>query len=310
MPSLQANSSPLVAILMCTYNGETYLHEQVDSFYAQTYKNWELWVSDDGSSDATLNIISDYKKRDGHLIHVCNGPQSGFSKNFLSVLEKAESSAKYFAFSDQDDIWNTDKIERAVKWLETIPPDIPALYCSRTELVDSNGMSIGFSPLHTKPADIRNALIENIASGNSMVFNQPARKLILTSRSPFFHDWWAYLIVCAAGGIVYYDPNPSLLYRQHQRNTIGTDKGLGATLKRLLQLWKGKDSHWISLNIAALSDASSHITSDSLNIINQFKTTRELSFAARLLGSIKMKLYKQTRRGTISYFIQIVLKRI
>ena len=97
---------PHVAILMCTLNGERFLKEQLDSFTTQTHQDWTLWVSDDGSTDQTLEILRATQAEWGaDRLKIVEGPRKGFARNFLSLACRAEIEAEYFAFSDQDDVW-------------------------------------------------------------------------------------------------------------------------------------------------------------------------------------------------------------
>lgn len=195
---------PRVAILLCTYHGQHYLAEQLESFAAQSHKNWEVWASDDGSQDETHAILKAHQEKwpEGRLsIHF--GPAEGFAANFLSLTCKASIEADYYAYSDQDDVWEADKLERAVRWLETIPPNMPALYCGRTRLVDADNNEIGLSPLFSKLPSFANALMQNIGGGNTMVFNNAARALLREAGEDtpvITHDWWAYMVVSGCGG--------------------------------------------------------------------------------------------------------------
>lgn len=190
---------------MGTRNGAEYLSEQLDSFRKQTYKNWSLWASDDGSTDQTREIIGDFiasPEINGSLLY---GPQQGFCANFMSLVANPEIQAAYYAFSDQDDVWLEDKLARAVDWLQTLDEAIPAVYCSRTRLTDSTGKVTGFSPDYRKAPGFGNSLLQNIASGNTMVFNHRARELLMKAQgAPIVaHDWSLYQIVAACGGQVF-----------------------------------------------------------------------------------------------------------
>src|SRR5207253_1787714 len=99
---------------------------------------------------------------------VRNGPANGVCANFLSLATDPAIDADYFAFSDQDDVWYRDKLRRALTWLATVPGDVPALYCGRTELMSIDGRSYGLSPLFTRPPTFRNALVQNLGGGNTM----------------------------------------------------------------------------------------------------------------------------------------------
>ena len=126
---------PHVAVLMATYNGAEFLSEQLDSLAVQTHGNWRLWVSDDGSADATIDILRRYQKvwREDRLI-LLSGPGRGFQANFLELTARPDISADYYAWSDQDDVWLPEKLARALERLEHLGPDRPALYCGRTIL--------------------------------------------------------------------------------------------------------------------------------------------------------------------------------
>src|SRR5262249_21670001 len=140
------------------------------------------------------------------------GPRLGVTANFLSLAADPTIDAEYFALSDQDDVWHADKLSRAVAWLAGRPHATPALYCGRTALMTEDGRCYQLSPLFRRPPGFRNALVQNIGGGNTMVFNRAAKKLVETAgRQPVVvHDWWIYQLISAAGGDVFYDRNPVL----------------------------------------------------------------------------------------------------
>ena len=149
-----------VAILMCTRNGEAFLGQQLESIADQTHTNWRLFVSDDGSTDQTKEILKRFAETHYQSTTIRNGPGKGVCVNFLSLATDPSIDADYFAFSDQDDVWHEDKLHRALTWLATISGDVPGLYCGRTELVSTDGRSYGLSPLFTRPPTFRNALVQ------------------------------------------------------------------------------------------------------------------------------------------------------
>jgi len=222
------DNHPTIAILLCTMQGQSYLPEQLESILWQTYKFWTIWASDDGSSDGTHSILADYQRRLGEgRLSIHSGPAEGFVANFLSLTCNAKISANYYAFADQDDVWEQDKLLRAVQWLGTIPVHTPALYCSRTCNVDVNNQCIGYSRLFLKRPSFANALVQSIGGGNTMVFNDAARNLLHAAGADVnvvAHDWWAYLVVSGHGGQVFYDARPNVRYRQH-----GANRGWGQT---------------------------------------------------------------------------------
>ena len=115
----EPHSSPLICILMSTYNGGKFLSEQLESIDNQTHKNWRLVISDDGSSDNTLTIAKQFQDKWGSdRLEIRQGPQQGFCQNFLSMACDNTIRAGLYAFSDQDDIWMPDKLERAVRYFD------------------------------------------------------------------------------------------------------------------------------------------------------------------------------------------------
>lgn len=303
-----------VAIFMCTYNGEQYLDEQLQSFEQQTYSNWTLYVSDDGSKDRTLEILKLYQVKWGeHRLIIINGPQKGFAANFLSITCNQTFTADYYAYSDQDDIWHSDKILRSINKLQPKCDEIALLYCSRTQLIDNHKSTIGYSALFTKHPDFRNALVQNIAGGNTMVFNNALRNLVIAAGAEvnvILHDWWLYIIATACGGQVIYDITPSLLYRQHDQNLVGSNSGVIARLKRLKLLFKGQYRQWNNENIFALNRLKGQITENNLKILEQFQYARHSGFFVRLFSFMRIGLYRQTRIGTLSLILAMAFNRM
>ena len=282
-----------LTILMATYNGEKFLKEQLNSFNRQTYQNWELWVSDDGSTDETLEILRAFSEESGHSVVVSNGPKSGFVANFLSLTCNCNSGSKFFAFSDQDDIWNNDKLENAVQFLESVPDNVPALYCSRTEIVDQFALPTNpatYSPLMKLSPSFSNALVQSIAGGNTMVINRAAKKLLEEFGGVISvpsHDWWLYLIVTGVGGVVFYDPRPSLLYRQHHKNIVGSNRSFIGLFSRLVnffffffQVFNNKNVYYLCKNISKL-------TPENQSRLLLFKKAKEEKGLSGLVSLVK-----------------------
>lgn len=212
-----------VAVLLSTYNGDKYLNEYLDSLNGQTCSDITLFVRDDGSSDKTLQLLlkksqelSNYK-----FLLLPSLDHLGAAQSFFNLLDKAGDDFNYYAFSDQDDIWLPTKISSAVNKLEPIPGNIPALYCSRLEYVDEDLNHLQWSKV-PRSIGFGNAVVENIASGCTIVMNKSARKLILSSPNLncLMHDWWCYLTVSCFGRIVF-DDLSGIKYRLHSNNTIG-----------------------------------------------------------------------------------------
>lgn len=282
-----------LTILMATYNGEKFLKEQLNSFSRQTYQDWELWVSDDGSTDRTQDILRTFTRESGHSVVVLNGPKSGFVANFLSLSCNCNSASRFFAFSDQDDIWNNDKLENAVHFLESVPDNVPALYCSRTEIVDQFALPTNpatYSPLMKLPPSFSNALVQSIAGGNTMVVNRAAKKLLEDFGGVIevpSHDWWMYLIITGVGGKVFYDPHPSLLYRQHARNIVGSNRSLIGLFSRFFKFLDGQFQTFNNKNVYYLCKNITKLTPENQSRLLMFKKAKEDKGFSGLISLLK-----------------------
>ena len=305
---------PKVVIFMGTYNGTRYLVEQLDSIFLQTYQNWQILVSDDGSDDNTCQILKDYQNRlGGNLFTIYTGPRKGFAANFLSLVCKQKTEGVYYAYSDQDDIWGPNKLQRAIDWLSTISNDIPALYCTRTVLVNNDRKNIGYSPLFKKYPGFLNALVQNIGGGNTMVFNAKALNLLREAGENInivAHDWWTYMLVSGAGGVVFYDSDPSLHYRQHGNNLIGSNLGWPARFRRVFMLFTGRFQKWNDLNFYALLSIKHLLTEENRLVLEKMLLARNDWLIPRLIKIKKIGIYRQTFLGNIGLFIAALIKKI
>ncbi|MCD5982668.1 glycosyltransferase family 2 protein [Pseudomonas sp. CDFA 610] len=307
-------SLPRVAILMCTYNGAAYLSEQLDSFSAQTFPNWVLYVSDDASTDDTNRILAEYQARWGKdRMVIFNGPCNGFAENFISLVQRTEIEADYFAFSDQDDVWFRDKLERSVARLDPLGESAPALYCSRTRLVDAKLNVIGISPLFRKPPSFRNALVQSLAGANTMLINQSARDLLMRlphKPSLIVHDWLTYLLVTGCGGYVFYDSDPTLYYRQHGGNLIGANASTRDRLLRLRKMLTGRFIVWNDANVSILRGMEQSLTDECRMLLDHFDNGRRSGFFQRVSTFKKAGFYRQTLRGNMSLVLAVCLRKV
>jgi glycosyltransferase involved in cell wall biosynthesis len=309
------NTNDKVAILLCTYNGETYLKEQIDSIINQTYKNWVIYVSDDGSTDGTFGILEEYRRQLGEdRLFITQGPRKGFAWNFISSLQNNGIDCAYFAFCDQDDIWFDDKLERGVQYLAALSGENePAVYCGRTRLINSAGETIGFSPLFKYTPSFSNALVQSIAGGNTMILNRQARELVaLTPRYEeiISHDWWIYILVSGCNGHMYYDPHPSIYYRQHDQNIIGSNISMAARVLRIRKLMDGKFKVWNQKNIDLLQSFNEYLVSGNRQKLENFVKLRRACLVVRFLTFCKLKIYRQTTLGNIALFMAVLLKKL
>lgn len=227
-----------VAVVMSTYNGEKYLREQLDSILCQAGVEVSLFVRDDGSSDGTKGILSDYAEKYGN-VHVEFAENVGVGESFMNALYSTPDTFDYYAFADQDDIWLKEKLSVATEVLEESGK---SLYASNQENVDKDGNSLG---LRWKQNDERvfltpeGIISTNVLCGCTMVFTNEFKRIIadraVRPSSVVLrlknHDGWIALIAAMSEAIVY-DNNSYIKYRQHGNNVVGAYKtSFGKKLK-------------------------------------------------------------------------------
>jgi glycosyltransferase involved in cell wall biosynthesis len=226
-------SKPSTAVLMATYNGERYVGEFLESLVAQSFKDFTLYVRDDGSSDRTLAIVQTFSER-LDIVIVESRERLGPARSFFDLLAAASTEHSWYLFADQDDYWLETKIGSAVEHLAANGPG-PCLYCSRLEYVDSK---LEYLELSAVPRIIalENALVENIVTGCTMGINASARRLVLAAPSTgmLMHDWWLYIVLVALGR-VHYDRIPHIRYRQHSSNAVGAATSFSGRFRRRLK---------------------------------------------------------------------------
>jgi glycosyltransferase involved in cell wall biosynthesis len=207
------NDKKLVSIALCTFNGDAFLKEQLDSIVNQSYPEIELIVVDDCSSDDTLNILKEYSAKYSFIKLFINPQNLGYIRNF----EKAMSlcNGDFIALSDQDDIWDLNKIEKQVKAIGN-----NLLIYHDSEFVDQNGESLS---LHM--SDIMNLyrgdqpevfLFFNCISGHSVLMKKELRDELLPFPEAYFHDWWMGYVGTNLGSIDFIEES-LVKYRQHQK---------------------------------------------------------------------------------------------
>lgn len=204
------NTPPLVSIALCTYNGEKFLETQLNTLINQTYKNIEIIVVDDRSTDSTFSILTNYEKG-GKIKLYQNEHNLGFAKNF----EKAISLCKgdLIALSDQDDIWDLRKIELQVS---NIGDNL--LIYHDSDFIDSQGNPMG-SKLSdyfrfVKGGQNMSFVFHNCVSGHTMLFKRELLKYVFPIPPKFFHDWWMTYAAATVGNITYLEKS-LVQYRQH-----------------------------------------------------------------------------------------------
>jgi len=306
--------SPHLAILMCTYNGENFLEEQLDSIENQDYKNWTLYVNDDGSKDGTLDILKRYQKKWGiKKLHIRRGPQKSFQQNFLQIITDKKIYADLYFLSDQDDIWMTHKLSHTLQKISKLDPSEPILYCARTTYVSSNAKKIlGQSDLFLKKPSFKNALVQSLAGGNTMAFNNHLKKIASQFKEVEIvsHDWWLYIINELSDGKTFYDEEPTIFYRQHKGSLIGNNTTFLAKMKRLWLLFKGVYRDYNSRHLEAFDKINMPFSQKNIQIIDDFFNLRDKGFLERIQMIDRLGLYRQTFDTHLGLYLGAMLHKL
>ena len=299
---------PTNKIVLCTRNGGRFLGAQLQSFVDQTHQDWELWVSDDGSTDDTRDQIADFARaHPNRKIALLAGPGQGSAANFLFLLSHNALAGSWVAIADQDDVWMPHKLSRAAEVLmasmSRLEAGRSAIYASRTVHTDPKLEVTGLSPLHLRPYGFGNALVQNVLGGNTIVMPPDTTDLIRATLPAAraadvpFHDWWIYLVTTGAGVEVINDPEPGLYYRQHGGNEMGSSTGNRRV--RLKMLRDREYASWIDRNLAALRRITPLLSAENLALLSAFEKWRATPAVLRLRSPQALGLYRQTTGGNM-----------
>jgi glycosyltransferase involved in cell wall biosynthesis len=229
-PVAEPSHPERVWVLMSTYNGAPYVAAQLRSILEQLPPGGQVVVRDDGSKDQTVSEVQALKDT---RVTLQQGTNLGFAASFLTLLSHVPADVQMVMFADQDDVWLPGKIDRAWRHLQRLGAS-PGLYGSTQMLTDPHLQPLHATRTWLRPPSFCGALAENMITGCTAALNAPAVRLMQRAGVPegvYFHDWWLYLVVSSFGQVVF-DPEPTLLYRQHGNNQIGHGAG-----------WLGRHHH-------------------------------------------------------------------
>ena len=229
-----------VAVIVSTYNGEKFLREQIDSILCQKGVKLTVFVRDDGSSDSTKQILTEYRNAHDNVV-VDFAENVGVGNSFMNALYQVSPEFDYYALADQDDIWQENKLSEAI---EALKVSGKLLYGSNQECVDKTGSSMGLryaedAQINQDPIGI---LCTNMIAGCTMVFtNQFFRILTEEKHRPSaallrnrIHDVWLAMVASLYDGICY-DKRSFMKYRQHENNLVGAKSSRIKNLKERLK---------------------------------------------------------------------------
>ncbi|OEH90018.1 hypothetical protein ATO00_07125 [Loigolactobacillus coryniformis subsp. coryniformis] len=226
-----------VAVIMSTYNGSKYLDEQIHSILGQKNVEVELYIFDDISKDNTVEIIRKWMNSNRSIHLEINAKNIGAKKSFLNGLQRV-SDADYYAFADQDDVWNEDKLLSGVEKLEQQINKEYKLYFSVARIVNENLEVQGMDSFDHRVLSFGEILTRNNGIGCTFVFNDKLKKqldkLVVNKLGAYpLHDQLIYAVCASLNGYIYFDSTSHILYRQHSQNEVGGRKR--SFLRKLLE---------------------------------------------------------------------------
>lgn len=244
-------------VLMSSYNGAVFLREQLDSILSQTLlqdEGWEIGITvrDDGSTDQTCEILREYSEKFSELSFY-EGENMGVIRSFFELIRNVPDDVDVIALSDQDDVWMKDKLARAVSVMGQMDMEKPLLYCGMPLLTDEHLTPVS-SIMYTDSVrpSFGNALVENICTGCTAVFNRSLAYMVKLETPSFtvMHDWWLYMLAAGFGQVAF-DPEPHMYYRQHMDNTVGVKRNYRSEFLARIRRFR-KNRYNISRQAASL----------------------------------------------------------
>jgi rhamnosyltransferase len=241
-------NNPKVAVLLAAFNGMQWIEEQLDSILQQTGVDLTVFISIDCSVDETESWCHAYAARhSGVVVLAADGPFGGASRNFFRLIrDTAIEDFDFIAFSDQDDVWYPNKLERAIQEIRTRQVDayssnVTAFWPDgRTHLLDK-----------AQPQTAWDFLFEAAGPGCTYVLSQRlASRLKAATLTDWdelqrvtLHDWYFYAFARSRGFRWFIDDQPSMDYRQHERNQVGANMGVNSLIARYKSI---HDGWWFS----------------------------------------------------------------
>jgi glycosyltransferase involved in cell wall biosynthesis len=317
----QQMSKPNIDILLATYNGARFLSLQLDSLINQTYSPIHIYIRDDSSKDDTLQIVKLYQHQYPEKITLIEG-ENNINKatgNFSILMNY--STADYILFSDQDDIWELDKVEKMYQKIiavEASNPNTPIYIFSDLKMIDEKGLEIASSlwekeGINPKNIKLGNLLTQNIANGCASIIN---RKLLELGKDipkgVLMHDHWL-IVLASASGIVDYISDKTINHRIHQSNSSRAESEIKKERKKsLISVIKGEnlDNYYQKLKTQAIMvkqrlQENSLLSKENGEVLNDFIELKNYSFIKRKKVILKNDFLKNTPFASLNWWLRI-----
>lgn len=309
MSKIELNTKSVLVIL-ASFNGKKYIRAQVESILNQEHSNFHLLVTDDGSSDGTLEILNDLQSTvSNDKMTVIKGPGLGLGNNFFSGLRYGDDW-DFYSFSDQDDIWHPKKLTAAIEALSELQDSGRSqLYGSRSMVVDENLKPIAKTKSSKSKNTFGNSLTECFAAGHTMLFNKNLRDLackIPLHKKILLHDWIIQQICLGANGEIVFDERCWTYYRQHDRNVLGHSNGLVNKLYRLKLVLNGEWASWIQSNIGLLKSISNDLSSENASLVSDAQKMFSSNIITRMATYFRIRVRRKSLIGNIMFFLAVL----
>ncbi len=296
-----------IDILLATYNGEKYIKEQIDSILNQTYADFNLIISDDASTDDTVKLLEEYANKDKRIILYKQEKNIGSTNNFEFLLTKVENN--YYMLSDQDDVWEKEKVEKSIKTIINTNAD---LVFSDLSVVDENLKTInesfcklkGIYKKIKKDKNYSALYLNNYVTGCTIISKKKFIKEILPlpkNKKYLIHDYWISIVISQKGKLEFIDEK-LVKYRQHGKNQVGTEqktKNMNSIQEIRNLFLDVKIEHFSTFveNNERFIKSRQQDNIDALNYYTMLKNVKTINFKSFLL------FYKLYKYENLKYFI-------
>jgi glycosyltransferase involved in cell wall biosynthesis len=310
-------NSPLVSVALATYNGSTFLREQLDSIYAQTYEPIEVVVCDDKSTDQTVEILEEYRQR-YKLKYYVNDKNLRVVKNFEKVMRLC--SGEYVALCDQDDVWLPDKIQKSLGKMHQLEEQagghVPLLVFTDLKVADeqlkvrhpSFWRLMKHNPEHHT---LNRLLVGHLVTGCTILANKTLVKMAADiPPGAFMHDMWMAWIAAYFGKIAYIS-EPTVLYRQHGNNVVGaTHRTWGQFFENVVRKVSKFDFRTLGPELEQAELFSTHFKDEldrqpgNRQVITEFLNCKHANILYRKYMLVKHGFWGNTLRRSLDIFVR------
>ena len=300
-------------VVIATYNGELYLSEQLRSIECQSVLPSHVYIGDDGSTDQTITIITEWIKSSSIPVTYYSPSKSrlGSVRNFERLLSASKSS--FVMLSDQDDVWHSDKAQNLLRYIKSLEKqygtNTPLLAYSDLSVVDSDGNIISpsffrYQHLNPKSNHWLSIGLQNIVPGCSSVVNRKCIQLSLPfPDNVIMHDWWLALVASSSGETTYY-PDSTINYRQHANNVVGASSFSCLLIRRLsLFLKPSSIDKYIGEPILQLQACANRLKINNSSLSDCLADLTSSFPITRICAALRLGLKKHGIIRTIFFYI-------